>query len=196
MVKELIADAVKSALPEGWMPKSGVRLPGQSDRQFRRRRSGRRLRPDRPQDHRRHLRRLCAARRRRVLRQGPDQGRPLGGLCGALSRQERRRGRPRRALHHPDRLCDRRRRPDVALGRHPRHRQGRRGQAREGAAARFSRCGRPTSAARSSSTGRSTGAPRPTAISAARRTRTAASPGRGPTSPQIKARSSTARLRL
>ena len=42
---------------------------------------------------------------------------------------------------------------------------------------------RPTSAARSSSTGRSTGAPRPTAISAARRTRTAASPGRRPISP-------------
>ena len=42
---------------------------------------------------------------------------------------------------------------------------------------------RPTSAARSSSTGRSIAAPPPTAISAARRTRTAASPGRRPTSP-------------
>ena len=29
----------------------------------------------------------------------PDQGRPLGGLCGALSGQERGRGRPRRSLH-------------------------------------------------------------------------------------------------
>ena len=37
-------------------------------------------RPDRPQDHRRHLRRRGAARRRRVLRQGPVQGRPLGRL--------------------------------------------------------------------------------------------------------------------
>ena len=82
---------------EGWMPKKAVRFPGQSDRQFRRRRPGRRLRPHRTQDHRRHLRRLCAARRRRVLRQGPDQGRPLGGLCGALSRQERCRRRPCRA---------------------------------------------------------------------------------------------------
>ena len=97
MVKELIGDAVASALPKGWMPKKAVRLPGQSDRQLRRRRPGRRLRPDRPQDHRRHLWRLCAARRRRVLRQGPDQGRSLGRLCGALSRQERGRGRPRRA---------------------------------------------------------------------------------------------------
>ena len=42
---------------------------------------------------------------------------------------------------------------------------------------------RPISAARSSSTGRSTGAPRPTAISAAPPTRTAASPGKRPTSP-------------
>ena len=42
---------------------------------------------------------------------------------------------------------------------------------------------RPTSGARSSSTGRSIGARRPTAISAARRKTTAASPGSAPTSP-------------
>ena len=116
MVKDLIGSAVESSLPKGWMPKQGVRLPRQPDRQLRGRRSGRRLRPHRPQDHRRHLRRLRAARRRRVLRQGPDQGRSLGGLRDALSRQERRRGRPRRALHHPGRLRDRRRRSDVAPG--------------------------------------------------------------------------------
>ncbi len=44
-----------------------------------------RLRPHRPQDHRRHLRRRGPAWRRCVLRQGSDQGRPLGGLRGALS---------------------------------------------------------------------------------------------------------------
>jgi S-adenosylmethionine synthetase len=33
-----------------------------------------------PQDHRRHLRRRGPARRRRLLRQGPDQGGPLGRL--------------------------------------------------------------------------------------------------------------------
>ena len=97
MVKDLIGDAVESALPKGWMPKKAVRLPGQPDRQLRGRRTGRRLRPHRPQDHRRHLRRLRPARRRRVLRQGPDQGRPLGRLCRALSRQERGGRRPRRA---------------------------------------------------------------------------------------------------
>ncbi len=108
MVKEMIADAVASALPEGWMPKKSLGFPRQSDRQFRRRRSRRRLRPYRPQDHRRHLRRLRAAWRRSILRQGPDQSRPLGRLCGSLSRQERCRCRIFRALHHSDRLRNRR----------------------------------------------------------------------------------------
>ena len=150
MVKDLIGDAVASALAEGLDAEEGLRLPGQPDRQFRGRRTRRRLRPDRPQDHRRHLRRLCPAWRRRILGQGSDQGRPLGRLCRALSREERRGRRPRRTLHDPGRLRDRRRRSDVAPGRHPRHRQGRRGQAGKGAGASCSRCGRPISAARSS----------------------------------------------
>ena len=95
--------------------RKAVRLPGQSDRQLRGRRPRRRLRSHRPQDHRRHLWRLRPAWRRRLLRQGPDQGRPFGRLCRALSRQERGGGRPRRPLHHPGGLCDRRRRSDVAL---------------------------------------------------------------------------------
>ena len=86
------------------------RLARQPDRKIRHRRPGRRLRPDRPQDHRRHLWRRGAAWRRRLLRQGSDQGRPLGRLCRALSRQERRRRRLRRPLHHPALLRDRRRR--------------------------------------------------------------------------------------
>ena len=55
------------------------RLPaaGQPDRPVRDRRPDGRRRPDRPQDHRRHLRRHGPPRRRRVLRQGPVQGRPL-----------------------------------------------------------------------------------------------------------------------
>ena len=48
-----------------------------------------RLRPDRPQDHRRHLRRLCPPRRRCILRQGPQQGGPLRRVCRPLGRQER-----------------------------------------------------------------------------------------------------------
>ena len=50
--------------------------------------------PDRPQDHRRHLRRLGPPRRRRVLRQGSVQGGPFGGLRDALGGQERGRCGP------------------------------------------------------------------------------------------------------
>ena len=49
----------------------------QPDRPVRDRRPDGRRRPDRPQDHRRHLRRDGASRRRRVHRQGPDEGRPV-----------------------------------------------------------------------------------------------------------------------
>ena len=114
---------IRKTLPEGWITE-GDRLARQSDRQVRHRRSGRRLRPDRAQDHRRHLWRRGAAWRRRLLRQGSDQGRPLGRLCGALPRQERRRRRARRSLHHPARLCHRRLRAAVDLCRPARHRQG------------------------------------------------------------------------
>ena len=108
-------------------------LARQPDRQVLHRRSRRRLRPHRPQDHRRHLRRRGAARRRRLLRQGPDQGRPLGRLRRALSRQERRRRRPRRALHAAALLRHRRRQAAVDLRRSARHRPRRRKQARAGA---------------------------------------------------------------
>ena len=105
--------------------------------------------------------------RRRVLRQGPDQGRPLGRLCGALSRQERGRRGPRRSLHDPDRLCDRRRQAAVDLCRQLRHRRGRRCAAREGARRGDGPARRAASASISASTGRSMRAPAPTAISAA-----------------------------
>ena len=71
----------------------GHQVPHQPDRQLRHRRPGGRLRPDRAQDHRRQLRRHGPPRRRRVLGQGPVEGRSLGGLCGTLCRQESRRGR-------------------------------------------------------------------------------------------------------
>ena len=110
-----------------------LQLVHQPDRQVRHRRSGRRCRPDRPQDHRRHLWRRGSAWRRRVLRQGHDQGRPLGRLCRALPRQECRRGRARRPLHDPAVLRHRRRPAAVGLCRPARHRQGGRGQAGRGA---------------------------------------------------------------
>ncbi len=77
---------------------------------------GRRLRSDRAQDHRRHLWRHGPSWRRRLLGQGPVQGRPLRRLCGALRGQERRRRRPRRSLRDPGVLRHRRRRAD--LGQH------------------------------------------------------------------------------
>ena len=87
------------------------------------RRPGGRLRPDRAQDHRRHLRRHGPPRRRRLLRQGPVEGRPLGRLRGALRGQERRGRRPGRPLRGAGRLRDRRRAPGLGDGRDLRHRE-------------------------------------------------------------------------
>ena len=98
----------------------------QSDGTLRDRRSARRRRRHRPQDHRRHLRRRGAARRRRVLGQGSDEGRSLGVLHGALHREERRRGRPRRSRDGAARVRDRRRRSGLGARRHVGHRQDRR----------------------------------------------------------------------
>ena len=97
------------------------RLPaaGQPDRPVRDRRPDGRRRPHRPQDHRRHLRRHGPPRRRRVLRQGPVQGRPLGRVRDALGRQERRRRRPGRALRGPGRLRDRQGRTRSACSSRP-----------------------------------------------------------------------------
>ncbi len=96
---EIIEKVGLAVLPEGAGRREDA-LPGQPDRQVRHRRAAVGHRHDRAQDHRRHLRRLGAPRRRRVLRQGPDQGRPLCHLHGAPRRQEhrRRRASPKQAL--------------------------------------------------------------------------------------------------
>ena len=134
MVRELIADAVESALPEGWMPKkasdflvnpTGNFVVGGPDGDCGL--TGRKIIVDTYGGYAPHGGGAFSGK-------DPDQGRSLGRLCGALSRQERGRGGPRRALHDPDRLCDRRGRSDVAVGRHARHRQGPRIEARKGAA--------------------------------------------------------------
>ncbi len=100
-------------------------LPRQPDGQVRDRRPDGRLRPDRAQDHRRHLRRRGPPRRRRVLRQGPVEGRPLGGLRRALRRQERGGRGTGRPLRGPGGLRDRRRAAGVGDGRDLRDREGR-----------------------------------------------------------------------
>ncbi len=65
-----------------------------------------------------------AAWRWRVFRQGPDQGRSLGGLRRALPCQECRRRRPRRALHDPGRLRHRDAQAALGLCRNRWNRQG------------------------------------------------------------------------
>ena len=112
---DLIEHVLAPLLPHGLYDERRLRRPRlplrQPDRQVRDRRPDGRRRAHRPQDHRRHLRRRRPARRRRLLGQGPDQGRPLGRLRGALRREERRRRRARRPLPAPGRLRDRRRPP-------------------------------------------------------------------------------------
>ena len=188
LIKEMIGTAVESALPKGWMPKSksdflvnptGNFVIGGPDGDCGL--TGRKIIVDTYGG--------CGpARRRRVLRQGPDQGRSLGGLCGALSRQERGGRGPRRPLHHPGRLRDRRRRADVGAGRHPRHRQGRREAKLEKAAAgNLPAARRPASAAPQAEPADLPPHRRLRSLRPRARTRTAASPGSRPTwSTQIK----------
>ncbi len=155
-------------------------LPRQPDRSLRHRGPGRRHRPHRPQDHRRHIRGHGTPRRRRLLGQGPVEGRPLGGLRRALGREERGRGRPRRPLRSPGGLRDRRRPPGLADGRDLRDREDRRARRSRGSSPSTSTFVPAPSARSSGSTGRSTRRRPPTATSAAR---TTTSPGSAPTAP-------------
>ena len=120
-IEAVIEEIIKPVLPKEWL--KDTKLPGQPDRPLRRRRPAGRLRPHRPQDHRRHLRRRLPARRRRVLGQGPVEGRPLGRLRGALRRQEHRRRRHRPAVPDPGGLRDRRGQADERDHLHRRHGQ-------------------------------------------------------------------------
>src|ERR687894_535868 len=67
-----------------------------------------RRRADRPQGDRRHLRRHGPPRRGRVLRQGPVEGGPLGGVRRPVRGQERGGRGLGRPLRDPGGVCDRR----------------------------------------------------------------------------------------
>ena len=123
------------------------RLPraDQPHRPLRDRRPDGRRRPHRPQDHRRHLRRHGPPRRRRLLRQGPDQGRPLGRLRDALGRQERRRRRAGPPLRGAGRLRHRQGPAGRPLRRDVRHRDRARRQDPGRDHRRSSTCARPRS---------------------------------------------------
>ena len=105
-------------------------LPRESDRALRGGRADGRRRADRAQDHRRHLRRDGAPRRRRLLGQGSLQGRPQRGLRGALGGQEPREGGAGAPLRGAAGLRDRRRRARLRPRRHLRDREPRRARAR------------------------------------------------------------------
>ena len=119
IVAEVI-DPVLREFPE--LRADDARDPREPHGAVRDRRSQGRHRAHRSQDHRRHVRRVRAARRRRVQRQGPDQGRPVRRVHGALRREDRRGGRPRRHVPAPGGVRDRHRAPGVADARHVRHR--------------------------------------------------------------------------
>ena len=91
------------------------------DRTLRRRRSPRRRGRHWPQNHRGHVWRGGAARRRRILGQGPDESRSVGLLYGPLHREERGRGGYRRASARAARVRNRRRRAGFGDGPHGRH---------------------------------------------------------------------------
>ena len=77
-----LAEAIRTHVVEAAIPAElldGLHAsPRQPDGAVRHRRPPGRLGALGPQDHRRHLRRHGAARRRLVQRQGPDEGRPIG----------------------------------------------------------------------------------------------------------------------
>ena len=145
-------------------PLRGVRQP---DRHVRARRTPRRLRPHRPQDHRRHVRRHGPSRRRRVQRQGSEQGRPFGRLRRPLGRQARRGLRRGVALRGAGGVRHRRRPSDERARRDVRHQHRRSRADRQERARRCSTCARARSSATSTSSARSTATRRPTATSAA-----------------------------
>ena len=103
VTQEAIRDAViaetviRPVIPETLMD-ANTRILRQPNGPLRHRRAARRFRPHGPQDYCGHIWRLCAARRRRVLRQRSHQGGPQRGLCGAAYRKEHRGSRACRTL--------------------------------------------------------------------------------------------------
>ena len=123
---DILKYVIQAVLP-GQVAGRAHQVPHQPDGPLRHRRAHGRHRPDRAQDHRGHLRRHGPARRRRLQRQGPDQGGSLGGVHGALHRQEHCGGGSGRKVRGATGLRHRRSRTGERAGGDFRHRQGRRG---------------------------------------------------------------------
>ncbi len=181
LIKEMISDAVESALPKGWMPQrpsdflvnpTGNFVIGGPDGDCGL--TGRKIIVDTYGGYAPHGGGAFSGK-------DPDQGRPFGCLCRAISRQ-RTWSPPVWPNAAPSKSPTRSAWPircrcwstRTAPAKSPRKSSKRFCRS-------FSALPRPISAARSSSTGRSTSAPQPMAISAARPTRTVVSPGKRPT---------------
>ena len=166
-IEEAIREQVIKPIVPAKLVTNKTQDPHQPDRSLRDRWPARRRRPHRPQDHRRHLRRLRPPRRRRLLGQGSEQGRSLGRVLRALHREARRGGGPRATLRGPVRLRDRRRRAGLDARRYVRHRAW---SATSGSPRPCSRLRRAPGALIQSSTcaGRSSARRPPTVTSAAR----------------------------
>src|SRR6202166_2439732 len=134
LIKEMISSAVESALPKGWMPQkpsdflvnpTGNFVVGGPDGDCGL--TGRKIIVDTYGGYAPHGGGAFS-------RKDPTKGHRSAAYAARYLAQKVVAGRPCRALHHPGRLCDRRRRSDVGSGGHPRHRQGRREEARKAAA--------------------------------------------------------------
>ncbi len=176
-VKKHVIDPV---LADVRHPVRGLPPARQPDRPLRGRRADGRRRPHRPQDHRRHLRRHGPPRRRRLLRQGPVEGRPLRGVRHALGGQERRRRRAGPPLRGPGRLRHRQGPAGRRVHRDLRHRRDPRRGDPEGRARGLRPAPGGDHRATSTCCARSTPRPRRTATSAAS---CPSSPGSAPTAP-------------
>ena len=128
--EEVIAQIVHKVVPGALLDKK-TKYFVNPDRALRHRRPDGRCRSHRPQDHRRYVWRHGAARRRRVQRQGSDQGRSLGGLLCALCGEEPGGRRCGRSAGDSSVVRHRRGAPAVVDGRDVRHQQDRAGEDRE-----------------------------------------------------------------
>ena len=91
---DILKHVIQATLPSK-LARRKHQVSHQSNRTLRSRRADGRHRFDRPQDHRRYLRRHGPSRWRGVQRKRSDEGRSLGCLHGALHRQEHCRRRTR-----------------------------------------------------------------------------------------------------
>ena len=126
LTEAVIEEIIKPVLPPALVGKGKINYLINPTGRFRSGWTAGRLRPHRPQDHRRHLRRRCAARRWRILGQGSHQGGSLCGLCRALCGEECGRRGSRRSLPGAGVLRHRRGQAHQHHGHHLRHRQDQR----------------------------------------------------------------------